>query len=94
MSRKDNLKKYTNMLHNAATKSSSKETVEDALIVEEVTVIIVTKSSNEEVVEATELPNTPSTLPSFEGVFPDTLDEEEENGGKLFKGVFPDTLDD
>lgn len=80
MSRKDNLKKYTNMLHNAATKSSSKETVEDALI--------------EEVVEATELPNTPSTLPSFEGVFPDTLDEEEENGGKLFKGVFPDTLDD
>lgn len=85
------------MLHNAATKSSSKETVEDALIVEEVTVITVTKSSNEEVMEATELPNipnTPSTLPSFEGVFPDTLDEEEENGGKLFKGVFPDTLDD
>lgn len=71
MSRKSNLKKYGNMLHNAAT-----------------------KSSNEEVVEATELPNTPSTLPSFEGVFPDTLDEEEENGDKLFKGVFPDTLDD
>lgn len=93
MSRKDNLKKYTNMLHNAATKSSSKETVEDAIIVEEVTVITVTSSTNEEVVEATELPTTPS-LPSFEGVFPDTLDEEEENGGKLFKGVFPDTLDD
>lgn len=93
MSRKSNLKKYGNMLHNAATKSSSKET-EDALIVEEVTVITVTKSSNEEVVETTELPNTLSTLPSFEGVFPDTLDEEEENGDKLFKGVFPDTLDD
>lgn len=96
MSRKDNLKKYGNMLHNAATKSSSKETVEDVDIVEEVTVITVTKSSNEEVVEATELLNTPSTLSSFEfeGVFPDTLDEEEENGDKLFKGIFPDTLDD
>lgn len=95
MSRKENLKKYGNMLHNAATKSSSKET-EDALIVEEVTVITVTKSSNEEVVEATELPNTPSTLPSFEGIFPDTLEEEEEEkiGGKYLHSIFPDTLDD
>lgn len=93
MSRKDNLKKYGNLLHNAATKSSSKETVEDAIVVEEVTVITVTESSNEEVVEVTELPNTPS-LPSFEGIFPDTLDEEEKNDDKLFKGVFPDTLDD
>ena len=80
MSRKDNLKKYGNLLHNAATKSSSKETVKDAIVVEEV-------------VEATELPTTPS-LPSFEGVFPDTLDEQEENKDNLFKGVFPDTLDD
>lgn len=93
MSRKDNLKKYGNLLHNAATKSSSKETVEDAIVVEEVTVITVTESSNEEVVEATELPTTPS-LPSFEGVFPDTLEEEQKNDDNLFKGVFPDTLDD
>lgn len=93
MSRKDNLKKYGNLLHNAATKSSSKETVEDAIIVEEVTVITVT-SSNEEVVEVTELPNTHPSLPSLEGIFPDTLDEQEENKDNLFKGVFPDTLDD
>lgn len=92
MSRKENLKKYCAMLHNAATKSSSKETVGDAVIVEEVTMVTVTKSLNEEV-EVTELPTTPS---SFEGIFPDTLEEEEEEkiGGKYLRRIFPDTLDD
>lgn len=53
---------------------------------------VATKSSNEEV-EVTELPTTPS---SFEGIFPDTLEEEEEEkiGGKYLRSIFPDTLDD
>lgn len=92
MSRKENLKKYGTMLHNAATKSSSKDSVEDAVIVEEVIMVTVTKSSNEEV-EVTKLPTTPS---SFEGIFPDTLEEEEEEkiGGKYLHSIFPDTLED
>lgn len=92
MSRKENLKKYGNMLHNAATKSS-KEIVEDAIIIEEVTVVTATESSNEEPIEVTEIPTTPSY---FEGIFPDTLEEEEEEkiGGKYLRSIFPDTLDD
>lgn len=93
MSRKDNLKKYGNLLHNAATKSSSKEIAEDAIIIEEVTVVTATESSNEEPTEVTELPTTPSY---FEGIFPDTLEEdgEEKIGGKYLRSIFPDTLDD
>lgn len=93
MSRKDNLKKYGNLLHNAATKSFSKETVEDVIIIEEDAVVTTTESSNEELVEATELPTTHSYI---EGIFPDTLEEEEEEkiGGKYLHSIFPDTLED
>lgn len=85
MSRKDNLKKYGNMLHQAATKAAPNEEV----IVEKVTVITVTKSLDEDLVEVTE----PSESLSHKGVFPDTLDEDEGNNN-LFKGVFPDTIED
>lgn len=87
MSRKDNLKKYGNMLHQAATKAAPNEEV----IVEKVTVITVTKSLDEDLVEVevTE----PSACLSHKGVFPDTLDEDEGNNN-LFKGVFPDTIED
>ena len=88
MSRKDNLKKYGNMLHQAATKAAPDEEV----IVEKVTVITVTKSLDEDLVEVevTE----PSESLSHKGIFPDSLDEEEVNKDKLFKGIFPDNLDD
>lgn len=87
MSRKDNLKKYGNMLHQAATKAAPNEEV----IVEKVTDITVTKSLDEDLVEVevTE----PSDSLSHKGVFPDTLDEDEGNNN-LFKGVFPDTIED
>ena len=85
MSRKDNLKKYGNMLHQAATKAAPNEEV----IVEKVTVITVTKSLDEDLVEVTE----PSESLSHKGVFPDTLDEDEGNNN-LFKGVFPDIIED
>lgn len=92
MSRKDNLKKYSNMLHQAATKAAPNEEVtNEEVIVEKVTVITVTKSLDEDLVEVevTE----PSESLSHKGVFPDTLDEDEDNNN-LFKGVFPDTIED